>query len=754
MDSETTQSPTEEQQQQSPLPQNESEMTVDQDNTEPGAWEVTKGSRSPKTKTPAVELSEEQQNEQTLEALDELTKIMEELAQDETRYDLHVRLIELLQQMNMEDELEQARKKMHDIYPLTEAMWLAWLEDAKKKADTENGDDYVRGLFEDAFGDYFSIAIWESFVDYILNKFNNQWDNDVAVQQTRDDLLRACKATEHHISKSQIIWNKLIDFETHDFKKNDEDENMEKDIDPEQLERIKQLYRDRLDTLHTSCEQTFNDYSTFNTKHDNENYEANMIKGNKLYSKVKAAVDARDQFELKLEQSNNALETFYEYIGSERTINDRFSLNLTCNLYERAITIYCTDVQLWDNYISFLLEHARFPILLVSVSRRSIRNCPWSGTLWAHYARSLEANNSDKEVIIAVFDAALQDKNLMSSLEDMVTLFRAKCDYLRRDIDWSEPSEDDEVDLRLAFEEALVYLDEQFPKTPDPYFRIERYYAFVESNLLDNETKAREIWENRVIRKLGRHTDAWLAYIEFERSCGNINKCQSLYKRAIQKNVDDPQRLTNAWLTLEHEIGSLDTLQDALVKVKQKENVLVHQWQEQIAYMEIKKEKDEEKMIKQKKAKAQHRLQSKARQKERRAQQYQASKQEEVVQKDSDGFKIPVSPRKRRASSTSDEGAPTPTIVKKTKTDHDDTEAAQQKETIETKGQSSSSTSGDRSNSNRGGRGRGRGRGRGKFGLGFNPRKSRTTEQEQPTQPTETAPKTQDDFRAMLLKKK
>ncbi|KAG2225828.1 hypothetical protein INT45_007072, partial [Circinella minor] len=346
--------------------------------------------------------------------------------------------------------------------------------------------------------------------------------------------------------------------------------------------------------IYIASEETFNNYSTFNTNFDNQNYEESMLKANKLYSKIKAAAEVRDQFELQLKQSNNALEDFYAYIGYEKSAWDKYSLNHTRNLYERAVTIYCTDVGLWDNYITFLLEHVRLPAFLQSIEYRAIRNCPWSGILWAHYARGLEANNADKEVVIGCFDTALSNKNLLSSLEDMVILLRAKCDYLRRLIDWSDlvttnmliiilinstASEEYITDLRIAFEEALMYLNERFPRTPDPYYRIERYYAFVEHQLLDNEEKAREIWEERVNKRLGRSTDAWLSYIEFERSCGNIQKCQSLYKQAIIKNLDDPQRLTNVWLNMVHEIGTMDMLQDALVKVKQKENALLHQWQ-------------------------------------------------------------------------------------------------------------------------------------------------------------------------------
>ena len=58
-------------------PQKDTEMEEMKDNAAPGAWEVTKGSRDPKSES--VEISEEQRNEQALEALDEITKTMEQV---------------------------------------------------------------------------------------------------------------------------------------------------------------------------------------------------------------------------------------------------------------------------------------------------------------------------------------------------------------------------------------------------------------------------------------------------------------------------------------------------------------------------------------------------------------------------------------------------------------------------------------------------------------------------------------------------
>lgn len=54
-----------------------------------------------------------------------------------------------------------------------------------------------------------------------------------------------------------------------------------------------------------------------------------------------------------------------------------------------------------------------------------------------------------------------------------------------------------------------------FPKSGDPYYRIEKFYAHISTRLGDAD-KARELWESVVVKR-GRDTEAWIQYINFER---------------------------------------------------------------------------------------------------------------------------------------------------------------------------------------------------------------------------------------------
>ncbi|KAI8079777.1 uncharacterized protein BX664DRAFT_202241 [Halteromyces radiatus] len=193
---------------------------------------------------------EQQEAERSLAALESLPDIEEKLSIDNTNYELLVRRIDACKVADLPDALEIAREAMHDVYPLTEQLWLDWIEDVKKNATTEQGEIQLRRLYQEAEQDYLSIPIWTSYVDFIRNKFDQAWDkiedkNDSDLEEivntTREDLLRAVRATAYHVEKSHVIWNAYADFET---------KLMEHYKSPERFAKLKQIYLDRLGVLH------------------------------------------------------------------------------------------------------------------------------------------------------------------------------------------------------------------------------------------------------------------------------------------------------------------------------------------------------------------------------------------------------------------------------------------------------------------------------------------------------------------------
>ncbi|KAI8877320.1 hypothetical protein K501DRAFT_43393 [Backusella circina FSU 941] len=342
--------------------------------------------------------------------------------------------------------------------------------------------------------------------------------------------------------------------------------------------------------MHMDCEETFSLYSSFISAWKSDaNYEETMIRANKIYAKTKAEAEKRDWYEMELINTGYALDTFYQYIEKEKELKPQ--LNYIRSLYERAIAVYCTDQVLWNDYILYLMERAHVLSFLKALALRAIRNCPWSGMMRAHLARFMESNHDERDDIIDVFDEAVQNKLLLSSMEDLITILLAKCDYERRQIDWSDPDDEQVLNLQVAFHEALQYLEEAFPGQTDPYYRIEKYFAFIQDKRLGNTDDARTLWET-IIKKHGKDTEAYIQYIYFERDHGDYEKCASLFKLGLQKRVDNPARLVDVWSTIEREGGTVESMEECLVRSNRVSKFMQHKWQAQSVQMEERVEKE------------------------------------------------------------------------------------------------------------------------------------------------------------------
>ena len=58
--------------------------------------------------------------------------------------------------------LHEARQAMHALFPLTEEMWLSWLEDEK----TSRAPQDRHALCTEAVQDYLSVPLWDLLIRY------------------------------------------------------------------------------------------------------------------------------------------------------------------------------------------------------------------------------------------------------------------------------------------------------------------------------------------------------------------------------------------------------------------------------------------------------------------------------------------------------------------------------------------------------------------------------------------------------------
>lgn len=123
-------------------------------------------------------------------------------------------------------------------------------------------------------------------------------------------------------------------------------------------------------------EDTFSNYSGFETEVDSANYESHMKAATAIVSKTQPGVNLREPFEQQLvradsfshrcisfimhEQRDSAqsLDAFLQYIAFEKSQPQGGDVHRIRTLYERAITVHCLNPTLWDIYIVDMVGHA------------------------------------------------------------------------------------------------------------------------------------------------------------------------------------------------------------------------------------------------------------------------------------------------------------------------------------------------------------------------------------------------------------
>ncbi|KAL1921342.1 uncharacterized protein VTP21DRAFT_11058 [Calcarisporiella thermophila] len=129
------------------------------------------------------------------------------------------------------------------------------------------------------------------------------------------------------------------------------------------------------------------------------------------------------------------------------------------------------------------------------------------------------------------------------------------------------------VCAKLLVRELMQYIKASFPDG-DPYFRVEKYQAFIEGTLLKDVGEARRIW-NEIISRHASSSEAWISFAQFEKEHGDIAKARSIYKQARTRvNLDWPERVFDAWLTFEHEYGSLESFMHARSSIKKQMRII------------------------------------------------------------------------------------------------------------------------------------------------------------------------------------
>ncbi|KAF9901075.1 RNA-binding protein 4F [Linnemannia zychae] len=519
-----------------------------------------------------IEDAQDGPSAETLEAIAALKAVLDA---GPNQYEAHTQMIALYKGADMFEELREAREAMNKIYPLSEDLWMDWINDEANMATSEDEKRYVLSLYERATTEYLSIKVWKSYVDYALQEYNEskEYQQDgqeeeeivVSAQDLTRIFKRADKWTKYHIPESHTIWNVWITFELERLEAQDP-------VSPEDVGRVKKMYLERIAIPHAELDETFSSLSAFMTKYEPQQYEAAMTEFSKVAAPTRKQLFEREAFEQNLAATGNSAEAFTSYLNYEMR-PERKHFARTRTLFERTVAVHCLVPAIWIDYVTFLMsmnsQKAGYdldPKDVLTITERSTRNCPWAGDLWEGRFLFMELYNKPETEVNALFASALSDATLLASPQgpqELSKVLQARCSYVVRN---ESKDEDGKARIRAAFEHARDVLDSV---GGDPYCNFEQFWIEIEAGPLENRDNARALW-TKIESKLKASSESWLARVALERRLGDLKQARRVFMQAcnIAKQIDWPEKIFEAWLSFEREQGTVSDYKEALTRTR------------------------------------------------------------------------------------------------------------------------------------------------------------------------------------------
>ncbi|WAR03246.1 SART3-like protein [Mya arenaria] len=253
--------------------------------------------------------NEEDNREEKLKI--QIQEYKSQLLENPFMYDAHVNIIKTARELGDLETLRSAREKMCELFPLSEDIWLPWLQDEAGLVSDETSRENVRQLFEKAVKDYFIGGMGEA-------------DGVKKVRDTFECALTACGL--HPAAGSVPSKEQERKF-------------------TEQHDRVEALFKRQISVPLQALEETLQEYEDWlqgqADKVVKQTFNKALIKLEKIrpYEKKLAAV------------SPPRLEEYQEYISYEEKEGD--PARIQC-LYERAIQENCLNTHLWLQYTKYL----------------------------------------------------------------------------------------------------------------------------------------------------------------------------------------------------------------------------------------------------------------------------------------------------------------------------------------------------------------------------------------------------------------
>ncbi|KAJ2747424.1 Splicing factor [Coemansia sp. BCRC 34301] len=523
-----------------------------------------------------------------LSDLDALQGFLEELPAklEKSPYDytIYSRWISLLRAIGDIESVRAAREHMYRMVAVPEGTWAEWIRDEVERPDALHDSATIRhvaDLYALATKEYALVSTWEDYIAFAkrLSGSSDERTRLAAAEAfgSTDYVLpilqSAVDATEAHYTGSQSIWVQYKEYIEHAVSTagNIGSASMEASA---LVDFLQAAFVERLERPHADLEATFALYSQFITQHRNDAYEQHMVEASGAVSRTRQLCMSRSECEEDFDKAAGSWDAAVAYV--ERLVREKTADTKEISMvYERGLAVSRYNPTAWDEYIVFLAASKGETPASLQVASRAVRNCPWSGRLWAHLVHLTYAE-SGLQAATVVYARAISTHAVDYSMSEFSQLAVAQITVARLQHQ-SDGSSEDSSDHSLALLQTCnACLDSAYAldvSTADPTLRLERCCSAVVADTLLDATAGRKMW-TRICKTRRVCTDAWLLSAEFEQAHGSEASARSVYRHAAQRRLDNPERLFDAWIVFELSRGSLSDICSAERTISQQRHLI------------------------------------------------------------------------------------------------------------------------------------------------------------------------------------
>ena len=458
-------------------------------------------------------------------------------------YDASLAYIATLRGAGMGARLADARAAAAAAFPLPEPVWLEWIQDATAAGAPV---DELIALHEAAVADYVSVPLWASYLatlraaDPEVSAFT-----PAGVARFRTVADRALTAAGLHVSGGASLWSAAREFEVAAMATGVGDA----------ATRARRLWHGQLATPLAGNAGVLDAARA---------WEAEQGGGGDLPPHVVAAAEkaataaaARGAYESAISPSSSLpdadrLAAHLIYIKLEEGTKDPARIALA---YERAVAAFPATGWLWLR-AGRAVERAApsTPAAAAALYRRATRNCPWVGAIWARALRAEERCAGEGGPLGAKFEelSRAADAAPLTSPDDILDVGLARIDALRRRADWPR--------VRQAWEGVAATLKARCPACVDANGALASYRARceLEAGGGDAPSRALAAWTEAASTPAAGHADFWIARGTWAADWVSVEAARSAFSSAVGRRLAGrgAAAVAAAWLRVEREHGS------------------------------------------------------------------------------------------------------------------------------------------------------------------------------------------------------